>query len=408
MIEKIKKHGVRESIEIVKAYICNIVNDFLYYMCCIVPIDENLIVFESEGDLSDNAYALYAHMMQKGLFGKYKAVWLVDDVTAAKKSNYVNTYFVTKHPNNVCAKRSLYLATCKWYIYDHCNLLADYSKRKDRKIINLWHGCGFKGGKNDDLHSKTIPDYTVVTGRIFKEIQAKVFGFPLDTFVSLGYPRNDYLFDSNNEVKNIIEKEWRTEGKKVLLWMPTFRRSVSSALDEAYFHSTTGLPIIDTSSKLEMFNEYLKSKNSICLFKLHHLQAELNVFKGSYSNIRVIRDEQIKKIGIQLYELVKITDCLISDYSSVTTDYMLLNKPIIFTLDDYNDYRNNRGFAIDNPAIYFAGDHVTKTTELIEAIDRIVDGMDRYKKQRNKIMSDLHAYVDGNASERILQFLNIN
>ena len=41
----------------------------------------------------------------------------------------------------------------------------------------------------------------------------------------------------------------------------------------------------------------------------------------------------------KLYELIGISDGLLSDYSSVAVDYLLLDRPLGYVLADYNIYK---------------------------------------------------------------------
>ena len=111
------------------------------------PIDDSLIVFESEGDMSDNAYALYNYLRNNGYLKKYKAVWLVDDINKYRNCSFGNTEFFKKFPYKTEPKRAKYLGTCKYYIYDHCNMLRDAEKRDGQKIIYLSHGGILKKAK---------------------------------------------------------------------------------------------------------------------------------------------------------------------------------------------------------------------------------------------------------------------
>ena len=408
ILNKIKKHGIIGSLKIIFWKISNIINMMIFYICRVFPMDNKLLVFESEGDLSDNAFALFAYMDKSGMLNNYKVVWLVNDLKECRKYKFSNTVYVEKYPKTINVKRAYYLATCKWFIYDHCNVFSNLRKRKTCTIINLWHGCGFKAGKGDNTIVKTYPDATLVTGKFFIEIQSKIFGFPKEKFVDLGYPRNDYLFHKRDDLKKKLSKSWKVENiNKIFLWMPTFRKSDSQHLSEDYFCSVTGLPLIVSMEKLNRFNDYLCKYNCLCIFKLHHLQAKLDIFQNEYSNIKIIKDEDIKKYGIQLYEILPFTDCLISDYSSVTTDYMLLNKPIIYTLDDYEDYKNSRGFVIENPIEYFQGYTVKTENEFYEAIKDVIKDNDQFKTGRNELMSEMHTYTDGEACERILKYFHI-
>lgn len=44
---------------------------------------------------------------------------------------------------------------------------------------------------------------------------------------------------------------------------------------------------------------------------------------------------------MDLYEILPHTDLLITDYSSVYFDYLLLDKPIVFTPTDLGEYSKN-------------------------------------------------------------------
>lgn len=373
-------------------------------------INENLIVMESEGDFSDNAYALYEYLKDNGYLKKYKVVWLVNNVKAFSKEGYENTVFIRKYPRFLRIRWSRYLGTCKYYIYTHNNVLRDYKSREGRQLINLWHGCAFKSGKGytiDGSNEHTYPDMIFTTGTLFRPVFKTVFGCQDEVIKELGYSRNDYLFRDYTAGQTEFLNDKLAGFNKRLLWMPTFRRSVSKDLDETYFDSTTGLPLIDDRDKLVKFNDYLKEQNAVCVFKLHHLQSEQNVFEESYSNIFVLRDEDIKKSGLQLYQILPMFDSLITDYSSVATDYMLLDRPIIFTVDDYDSYKSSRGFLIEDPIQYFAGHCVKAETEFYEAVGDVTSGRDPYKDKRHELMDEFHEHQDGGTSKRIVELLKL-
>lgn len=384
------------------------VNQFFLYSFQKLKINENLIIMESEGDFSDNAYAFYEYLSDNGYLDKYKIVWLVNNVRAMPKK-LKNTKFIVKYPRFINIKRCYYLATCKYFFFTHCNVLSNYKKRDGRVIVNLWHGCGFKCGKGrrepDDSVDHSEANYIFVTGRLFRTGHKAVFHCSDDEIIEIGYPRNDYLFKEYNDIQKIFYNKYLSGYKKRVLWMPTFRRSVSKNLDEGYFDSYTGLPIIDDKNKLEAFNEYLKSNNSICVFKLHHLQYELNVFSDEYSNIHIIRDEDLREMGLQLNQVILLFDILLTDYSSIATDFLLLDRPIIFTVDDYETYKNSRGFIIDNPIQYFPGCCVKTESELISALTDEINDKDLFKSTREALLHEYHHFTDGNASKRIVELL---
>lgn len=408
IIRKIKEHGFKGTVKVIMGKRNIIFNKMLYYICWLIPIDEKLICFESEGDLSDNTFALYDYMKKNNYFSKYKAVWFVDNVDIAKekKDSFPNTCFVIKNgAMQISFNRARYLASCKWFIFDHCDLFEDLAIRKNHKSINLWHGCGFKQGKNSKINHQGV---VINTGDFFNKTTALGCGYNYEQIFNLGYPRNDYFFcEDANKILELKKLIFKNSYEKLFLWMPTFRRSYSAALDESYFESKTGLPIVYDVNGLEKLDLYLKSVKSLCVFKVHHLQLELPVFKQKFENIVMMNDEDLAHYNIQLYQVMPIFDCLITDYSSIYNDFMLLNKPIIFTVDDYEKYRDSRGFWLKDSIKYFAGECVKTYSELIAAMTDVCEGIDKYAQKRHELLPLFHTYTDGLSSRRILEKFDI-
>ena len=409
-LNKIKKHGFIGTIKAVGHRYTKLINVLAYYISWIFPINNELIVMESEGDLSDNAYALYDYMLNNGYLKRYKVVWLVDDVEKAKKRKFPNTTFVKKTLANIDFKRSYYLGTCRRYIYDHCNLFAPIIKRKKQQIIYLSHGWGYKAAKGADLSKiKTHYDFLTSTGPISAKGISEYWGEPLDKAIITGYPRMDYFYDDNRTIAEVVNEKWNFDAyNKTILWMPTFRQSNSQSLSEDYITNQTGLPIFETRDSLYKFSLFLKENNMVLVLKLHHLQANLPIFKEKLDNILIVRDEDLQKLGIQLYQFVSLSSILISDYSSIAIDYLVINKPIIFTLDDYDEYDKSRGLSPKNAIDYMKGYHVYNVKELEHSLMEIDQGIDKYAEERKDIIHNYHTYLDGNSSKRVLKALGID
>ena len=377
----------------------------LFRMFSLLPINKKLILFESEGDFSDNSYALYDYMKKNGYFEKYKAVWLVkkDDPLI----NYADYRSVPKWTHGVDIHRLYIFATSRYSIYDHSNVLADYKIRKEQIIINLFHGCTFKATKGVAVVTDT-EKFMPVTGDFWKSIMAEFVCCSSDKVVTLGYPRNDYLImNKNNQMKQWLDDKGWKDYKKILLWMPTFRKSATINLSENYYSGETGLPILEDNNDLMDLDELLQTSNVLLVIKVHHLQLDYEAFKKDYSNIQIIKDGMLISSGIQLYQMVSMTDILITDYSSISNDYMLLDRPMIFTLDDYEEYRASRGFSIEDPAQYFPGHHVFNKEELFEAIKDVANGDDPYKDRRHELLPIMHKYQDQYSCKRIVEYIGL-
>lgn len=383
----------------------NILEQILFDLFSLLPY-KNTILFESEGDYSDNTFALYDYMRRNGYFEeKYRAVWLV----AHPENSKDGCICVSKYSKYLNLTRLYYLATSRYYILDHCNVLRNMKSRRGQEIYNLFHGCTFKAKKGVIGEAKSPERFLTVTGDFWKHIMSEFIQCDESVVHVLGYPRNDYFFMDNKEILSKWDKlhNWN-QFNKVILWMPTFRKSSNAILSEDYYQGATGLPILEKISDLVELNEILKAKNSLLVFKVHHLQSDYEAFKRHYSNIQILKDDDIISCGAQLYQIVTLADILITDYSSISNDYLLLNRPMIFTLDDYENYRGSRGFSIDDPALYFPGPHVFNKDELLAALKETITGKaDMFKKQREDLLSVMHKYNDGDSSKRIVEFIGL-
>lgn len=411
LFRKIKNKGITGLINAVHVRLASL--EYEIFTLC--PLNNNLIVFESDGDLTDNSFALYEFMRNHGLLKKYTIVWMVHDVQKAKKrqmkypDEFPHTKFANKDIGFNNCKRSFYLATCKWFIYDHSNLVSNYHRKKGQHVIYMSHGFGVKAGKGI-VPVRNNFDINIVLGSIPAENAPFDWGGSISQTRQWGYPRNDYLFKDNYRVKRILNSNFSFDKyQKVILWMPTFRKAVSygAALSEDYIRNETGMPLFNTLDELIRFDDFLDKMQILVVLKLHPLQADLQVFSFSFKNIKIVRNSDLEDLNIQLYQMVKYTDVLITDYSSISTDYMLLNQPIIYILDDYEEYKSARGLSPENAIDLLVGYHVVNVSELKTAIIEVGDGIDKFKEKRNVILPDLHKHIDGNACERIIEKLSL-
>ena len=374
----------------------------LFGICkALFPVDEKLIIFESEGDFCDNAYALYKGLMDLGLDKEYRFVWAVD-------GDYDNGIETIK--KSLRSPRTLYfLARAKHFIYDHNNMYAPIKKRPQQVISYLGHGAGFKSGKGAVEGVVSEPDFRLSSGRMSTAVLAHHWGVPDELYTSVGTPRLDWYYSDLSGVRKKLEDSYHySEYRKIGLWMPTFRKSDSAAISDDSLKNETGLPLLTTNESLDRLNAFLKESNVLMILKLHHLQAELPSFSRKFSNLLILHDEDLKNLDIQLYQFVPTTDFLITDYSSISVDYLLLDRPIIYTLDDYEEYNKTRGIWPENALDYMPGDHVFTEDQLYTAVENILNGNDFHKEDRKRVKKEFHDFDDGDSAKRIAVLLKIH
>lgn len=111
------------------------------------------------------------------------------------------------------------------------------------------------------------------------------------------------------------------------------------------------------------------------------------------------------RLDSNVYDLMKLSDALITDYSSIAFDYMLLNRPIGYAIDDMEQY--TIGFSVPNPLDYMTGMKMKTSAELREFIASVAAGRDDYRAEREKLRDRIHTYQDGKNSKRLLKLLDL-
>jgi CDP-glycerol glycerophosphotransferase (TagB/SpsB family) len=376
----------------------------LYYLFRLFPIQSKLIVFSSERDYCDNSWALYKYIHEN--YSDYKFVWAT--LKPQKYNNDSRTKFVY-HPYGFTICSSWYIARANYIFYTH-GLGADLKIRKEQIVMNLWHGIaikGTKGGIDTSIEKDPLFTHLIYLGELNKKSQATFLKCKESYLVPLGYPRNDLLLNNQSKGSENPFAPKNFDGK-VIIWMPTFRKSINKLLSEDSCETHTGLPLFNSTDEIIQLNQYLKLINVCLITKIHHLQTVNKVFTQKFSNIIFITDDDLISNGIQLYQIIGKSDALLTDYSSVFIDYLLLNKPIGFILDDIEEYEKNRGkFLFHDVKKILAGEHIYNIEQLYMFFDSISNNIDIYRNLRENIINSMITYQDNNSCKRICDFCGI-
>ena len=369
-------------------------------------VRDDSIVFVSNPDYTGNPKALFQYMIDHGYNKKYKITWLF---------NSRDDYFEFNLPNvkSICIKNKKKertpeaqkaLMSAKYVIYSHnVNWCKKY--RPEQTFINLWHGSAYKGPHQGD---KVIYfDYLMVTGKKFIEVFRNYMKHKDGEIIDLGYPRNEMLLTDRSGAHAYLDKlKLSSNAKKAIIWMPTFRKSTSKRLDSDTDLGETGLPILYNQHMLRDFDKICRDSSVFLIIKQHFLQVDYAASDEGLENIKFLTDRELLGEGVDLYELIGATDAMISDYSSASIDYMLTDKPIGYTLDDFDKYEEVRGWAFDNILDYMPGHHMYTIEDMKGFVGDIAELKDPYRDWRAKVTCDMHTYRDG-FSKRILDYFGI-
>lgn len=356
----------------------------------------NMIIFESHGDYCDNSRTLYEYMISKEMNKKYKMIWLVQEPERFSNYKIKNVIFIDVSNRKFLSKikHFYYLAVAKYAFYSHRTPIRKLNRGE--VFVNLWHGTGIKNPNFLDLGKNF--DYVIYSSDFFKESFIKSLSCKSEQLLPLGNIRNDLLFKKSNSLEKIVGKTY----KQTIIWMPTFRKHKNGHKEfESEEILKFGVPIVKTDRQLDEINSELEKREQLLLIKLHPAQDMSGIDINSYSNIMLLLNEDLDAIDIELYELISQVDALLTDVSSVYVDYLLLNRPIGFTIDDSKEYLT--GFFFDNVIDYLPGEHIEDFSGLIKYIDNIYTNTDNYVEDRNRVNEQFNFYKHGEWAKRAVE-----
>ena len=381
---------------------------------------QNIILFRSGPhassyvygmDFSDNARALFEYMLKHGYNEKYELIWFVKNPKDfSQYSKYRNVKFLSFEwsiSKDIVERDAYYRALClaKYIFFTDAYGFAR-NCREDQIRVQLWHGCGFKTRVNFVRCEKRY-EYTTVISDLYAKIHADIYGLRADQVLITGYAKQDWLFHPV-DVKRLLQLGM-PHRKKYVFWLPTFRtaKDVLAQLNEVQIESETGLPILYTRDMLSEVDKILAENDMMLIIKLHPFQNRDMVHCDGCQNVVLLENEQLICADIQINELLANADALISDYSSAAVDYLLLNRPIAFTLDDVEEYASGRGFVFDNIKEWLPGEEIYEVDDFVEFLKNVAEENDTKFEKRSRIREKMYRYFDEGNAKRIVESLNI-
>lgn len=398
LLEKIKSKISRENKIKINVFLCRINNFF----CDFFPMRDEIIL-ESYPDLACNTYELYRYMIEKEVHERHHIIWLVNEPEKYKDYSIENIEFIRFYPQNKRERRKLYIRCNRARMIITCN--RHVMKRKvSKKQINVYieHGSPLKEVKW--VFTGFSCGYMIIQSSFFTESSLYLYGKGIESIVPLGFPRNDQLFreyDSINKIYKDVKKF-----TKILIWVPTFRKHFSHKRVDCDSNFPFGIPILYTKEDVARVNQFLIDRNMLIILKPHPAQDLAAISELECSNIRVLYNEWMLKYGVQTNELLAQTDAMIGDYSGIYYDYLLLDKPIGITLDDYEEYRNQAGMVFKNPLDILVGRYIYNVEDLMGFLREVYEGEDLLLEQRKKIKELTNVKPYNESTRRVFNFID--
>ncbi len=224
----------------------------------------------------------------------------------------------------------------------------------------------------------------------------------------LGFPRNDIFYKDSTQRRMAFLKQLSMDSvKHIICYTPTYRdyeTSDNNLADKSKLSERSLFGNINCKRDKEL-NDLLRDNSSIVIAKLHPWQ-EKSIVKTANCSQFFLFSEIESKMNISLYDILSISDCLITDYTSTAFDFLHKRKPIIYYFYDYEKYANNRGFSYDPIDFVCAGPIAYSFEELLSCIRSLFLGQDDFKNKREFIHKVFNKYQDGHAAERIKNFVS--
>lgn len=244
---------------------------------------------------------------------------------------------------------------------------------KSQLVINIWHGSPVKKiGKFLSKSNNEFFDFSYITvnSEIEGETMMKAFEIGKEKILKTGLCKNDSLLSENRNPK------------KEIIYLPTFRD---------WKDSISLFPFADRD--LKQLDTFL-NKIGYKLIVKPHVNSIHNEEFDHFKKIKIIDS------NYDIQELILNSSILITDYSGVFIDYLLLNRPIIFYPYDLKRYTKERGF-IYNYKDITPGYHVKSQNEMIKAINQYVKNPSIHSNERQILKNKFHDHFDAKACERI-------
>lgn len=305
-----------------------------------VPTNPNLMAFVSHPDCSDSAYALFERMVKSPRAAEFRTVWLVMDPVAARKTLEQDFPHAGRDQITIVSKntlRGLFWFLRSRYVFFTVGVYRFARCGFHQTIVNLWHGMPIKTiGRFDPRWALETPfaHYCLATSDFFAGLMAQVFSMPRDHVLVTGLPRNEWMFRPDARHTSV-----RNGRARLVVWLPTFRQ-----WDGRRAWTDTAADAADpiTPETLADLDRMLDDADVLLLLKLHPGDARNGQQWPVYKNIRLYTRQAFRDENLNVYKLLACSDALITDYSSVAIDYLLLRKPIGCFAPDVAAY--TRGF----------------------------------------------------------------
>jgi len=390
--------------------IINLISLPLYWFSFLVPRSKEIWVFGSwfGRSYTDNSKWLFESVCKNE--PQIRAVWLTRErrVVEEVRRYGFEAYMINSWQGYLISCRAG-LAVASWGNPDLNRFAMSRAKR-----LQLWHGSPIKKIAMDDKYAQDsstlvsvlkkiwhfcLPytlerwDVVIACSEYFRERMASAFRVHLEQVSVTGYPRNDILIDPNPPTIHFVDELKRKhQVKRIILYAPTFRNDKKN-MDKLF----------DTFN-IDAYENFLRKYNAVLLIKMHYVYLQMsNTIRDEreqISRIYWLKESEVPEIN----PLLNYTDILITDYSGVYFDYLMLDRPVILTPFDLEQYlAGDREMYDDYENFVTAGPMCKNWDEVMAECEKVLEGNDQYREERKAAQKKFNTFVDAKSCSRVIE-----
>ncbi len=326
-----------------------IVANIIYALIKIIPTKNQIVLISRQS----NKITLDFDLLKKEINNrekKIKVVVLCKKLEKGIKNKILYIFY--------SLKMMYYLVTSRVCVVDsYCIPVSILKHKKNLKIVQIWHSSaavkrfGYqildKNEGSNSLIAKIMCmhknyDYIIAPSEATKKYFAKAFDYDISKIITLGLPRLEYIANIKYDKSAEIYKDYPyLKEKENILYIPTFRKNSSINLIQ------------------DILNANINTQKYNLIISLHPLD-----------KTSVPKEYLIDK-KYNTFDLIKIADYIITDYSALSVEASILHKPIFLYVQDYEEYTKNRGLNI-----YLENELETFTSKKISDIIAKIENKD--------------------------------
>lgn len=284
--------------------------------------------------VGDHPYAIYREIL-KDRSRNWRFIWVKNVGVTAPKDVADNSRVIFVEHRSVGYAKALLKAGV---LICNSNFLPYFTRREEQVFINTWHGIPLKTLGLDtpqpltaSLNTQRNFNQATVIPMSSRWTAEKIVGsygagLAMERVFEIGSPRIDLML--NADVDKIRKHLEVPSDKKIILYAPTWRGAIGSVSK-------------NIKEQIEAIKtiQYTTSNEYILYVSLHHLTR--NSLGRLPAGISYVPDD------IDICEFLSLVDVLVSDYSSIFIDYLVLDRPIVLHVPDLEVYKEERGLLLD-------------------------------------------------------------